>query len=214
LGWKKLAISKKSKGLGFRDLRSFNSVLLARQCWRILKNPHSLLYRVLKSKYFPNSSFLDAKILHNPSYAWRSILGAREIIYLGSRWRVGTGEKILIWQDRWIPTRSTFKVQSSVKILPEDSTVDALIFPDTRLWNAPLIDTIFDAPEAAIIKNIPLSRRGSLDTIIWTATKNGVYSVQSAYHLLMKVRQESVGSESSRNFQLNQLWKGIWNAPV
>ena len=105
-------------------------------------------------------------------------------------------------------------MQSPVKILPEDSTVDALIFPNTRLWNAPLIDTIFDAPEAAIIKNISLSRRGSLDTIIWTATKTGVYSVQSAYHLLMKVRQESVGGESSRNFRLNQLWKEIWNAPV
>ena len=39
VGWKKLAISKEEGGMGFRDLRLFNSALLARQCWRIIKNP-------------------------------------------------------------------------------------------------------------------------------------------------------------------------------
>uniref|UniRef100_A0A2N9GC52 Reverse transcriptase zinc-binding domain-containing protein n=1 Tax=Fagus sylvatica TaxID=28930 RepID=A0A2N9GC52_FAGSY len=211
VGWKKLAISKEEGGMGFRDLRLFNSALLARQCWRIIKNPHSLLVRVLKSKYFPNSSFLDAKMPHNASFAWRSILGAREIISLGTRWRVGNGTNIRIWKDRWIPTRSTFKVQSPISILQENTTVDALIFQDTRLWNAPLIDAIFEVSEADTIKSIPLSRRSSTDTIIWSETKNGVYSVRSAYHLLMKAKK---GGESSNNSQVNNLWKGIWNASV
>ena len=39
VGWKKLVISKEEGGMGFRDLRLFNSALLARQCWRIIKNP-------------------------------------------------------------------------------------------------------------------------------------------------------------------------------
>ena len=138
-------------------------------------------------------------------------MGAREIISLGTRWRVGNGPNIRIWKDRWIPTRSTFKVQSPISILQENTTVDALIFQDTRLWNAPLIDAIFEVSEADTIKSIPLSRRSSTDTIIWAETKNGVYSVRSAYHLLMKAKK---GGESSNNSQVNNLWKGIWNASV
>ena len=79
-----------------------------------------------------------------------------------------------------VPTRSTFKVQSPISILQENTTVDALIFQDTRLWNAPLIDAIFEVSEADTIKSIPLSRRSSTDTIIWLETKNGVYLVRSA----------------------------------
>uniref|UniRef100_A0A2N9I4S0 Reverse transcriptase zinc-binding domain-containing protein n=1 Tax=Fagus sylvatica TaxID=28930 RepID=A0A2N9I4S0_FAGSY len=157
------------------------------------------------------NSMINAKMPHNASFAWRSILGAREIISLGTRWRVGNGTNIRIWKDRWIPTRSTFKVQSPISILQENTTVDALIFQDTRLWNAPLIDAIFEVSEADTIKSIPLNRRSSTDTIIWSETKNGVYSVRSAYHLLMKAKK---GGESSNNSQVNNLWKGIWNASV
>ena len=118
--------------MGFRDLKYFNLALLARQCWRIIHNPYSLLFRVLKSKYFLNSSFLEARVAKRTSFAWKSIMGAREVIDLGSRWRVGSGFRIRIWRDRWILTKTTFKIQSSVKILTENAIVDSLIQHPTR----------------------------------------------------------------------------------
>ena len=60
--WEKLC-NKKSEGgmgFGFKDLKAFNLALLAKQGWRILKSPNSLLHSVFKAKYFAKASFMDA----------------------------------------------------------------------------------------------------------------------------------------------------------
>ncbi|XP_075655141.1 uncharacterized protein LOC142625348 [Castanea sativa] len=103
LSWKHLCLAKKDGGLGFRDLRSFNLALLAKQCWRLLHNQDSLFYQVYKAKYFPNTSFLEAAVPTHSLYAWRSITHGQHLIVQGSRWRVGDGSLINIWADKWLP---------------------------------------------------------------------------------------------------------------
>ena len=83
-------------GMGFRDIQAFNLALLAKQAWRLIHNTHSLFYRVYKARYFPNCSFMDTGLGNNPSYFWRSLLAAREIIQEGVVWKVGDGRKIVV----------------------------------------------------------------------------------------------------------------------
>ena len=70
LSWDKLCAPKQVGGMGFRQIKQFNLALLAKQGWRLQTMRNSLLYRLFKARYFPNSEFLQASIGSNPSYAW------------------------------------------------------------------------------------------------------------------------------------------------
>ena len=85
INWTKLCTAKKGEGLCFRDLHAFNLAMLAKQAWRLIDDNHSLFYRVYKTLYFPNSSFMMAELGNNPSFMWRSLLSAREVIKEGIR---------------------------------------------------------------------------------------------------------------------------------
>lgn len=109
LSWEKLILPKDEGGLGFRDLHSFNMAMLAKQGWRLIQTPDSLCARILKAKYFPNTSLLSAKLKDGCSYTWRSIMQGVEVLRDGVIWRVGNGQSINIWEDLWVPRDMTRK---------------------------------------------------------------------------------------------------------
>ena len=143
--------------MGFKDLKTFNLALLAKQGWRILTNQNSLVHRIFKAKYFAKNTFLEAELGRWPSYAWRSIMAAREIVERGSRWAIGNKEKVSIWDDWWLPTLEAFKVVSPKPSQPEAKVVAELIDMDRRCWDVAKIRRMFLPHEANVILGIPLS---------------------------------------------------------
>jgi hypothetical protein len=103
---------KKLGGMGFHDLRTFNMAMLAKKSWRLLSNPESLCARVLKAKYFSNTSLLNAGSKQGSSYTWQSILAGLHTFKKGHIWRIGTGENVNIWEDHLIPSGPTRRVYS------------------------------------------------------------------------------------------------------
>ena len=85
ISWEKLCEPKEGGGLGFKNLKLFNLALLAKQGWRLQVGQESLVYKVLKAKYFPRSDFINASIGHNPSYTWCSIMAAQNLVKEGIR---------------------------------------------------------------------------------------------------------------------------------
>ena len=92
---------------------------------------------------------------HNPSYAWRSIWNAMEIVREGSRWTVGDGISINIWEDRWLPTPSTFKVITPQVDIGDTPQVPSLIDPITRRWRLERLHQFFLPMDITAIMSIP-----------------------------------------------------------
>ena len=89
MSWEKLCCPKEEGGMGFRDLYAHNLALLSKQGWRLVKYPNSLVSRLLKAKYFPNSDFWNAPSSPSASACWKGIFEARELLCNGVRWRIG-----------------------------------------------------------------------------------------------------------------------------
>ncbi|CAM8982799.1 unnamed protein product [Rhodiola kirilowii] len=93
--WLKAADLYKEKGLGgigFRDLKQMNMALLAKQGWRLMTKPDLLVSKVFKARYFPNSELINASKGFRPSYAWRGIVEAMDLIKMGAEWEEGEGK--------------------------------------------------------------------------------------------------------------------------
>ena len=103
ISWARLGRSKAEGGLGFIDLICFNTDLLVKQCWRLIQNPNGLAAKIIRAKYFPHESFYESKIGNIPSYAWRSLLSAKDLMREGVIWRIGDRTQVKIWGDCWVP---------------------------------------------------------------------------------------------------------------
>ncbi|XP_042988726.1 uncharacterized protein LOC122316260 [Carya illinoinensis] len=181
--WSKMGCQKLKGGLGFRELESFNTALLAKQCWRIFTNPHSFTAMVLKDKYFRHSDFLQATVGHRPSLIWKSLWSSLGLLKQGLVWRVGTGQNIKVWGDRWIPTLVSHCIQSPVTVLNSDARVNELIDGSRGIWKEELVKEVLNEGKAMTVCNLPISKSGLPDKQIWGYTKDGFFSVKSAYHL-------------------------------
>lgn len=136
--WWKMCLPKVKGGMGFRDLHGFNLAMLAKQSWRLVSNPDTLCARVLRAKYYPDGNLLKAGPKKGSSFTWQSIVDGLRTFMRGHIWRVGSGEKINICEDHWVPGSPSRKIEASKgHVLLQN--VDELIDPITRRWDEELI---------------------------------------------------------------------------
>lgn len=163
----KLCFLKSKASLGFTNFYAFNHALLAKQAWQMITNPDSLLARVLTTKYFPSSSFMDAQVKANFSFCWRSICAARDII----------------WHDPQISLPSFFQIFTPKLNGCTLEQVMELIRHDMKVWKSDLLTSLFNDMEMNLILSIPLSIRDTSNCLTWHYEANGVFFVKITHYV-------------------------------
>lgn len=100
--WSELCKPMHKDGLGLRDLGCFNQVLLAKMAWRLIRDPDSLVAKVLLGKYSWGKSLWDCHPKPGCSWGWRSIMWGLDLLRKGLCWRVGDGEDVTVFGHQWI----------------------------------------------------------------------------------------------------------------
>ncbi|XP_062014434.1 uncharacterized protein LOC133730954 [Rosa rugosa] len=181
--WDFLCLPKKAGGMGFRNLEDFNNSLLAKQAWRIIQNPTALWVRLLQQRYYPSTSFLTAKKGSSSSWIWSSLLIGRDLI---------------------------LRVLNEISQYHRNS-VASLINSDTNTWNLVDIAPHISPAQAQLISAIPITDRRIPDSLVWTHTKNGEFSVRSGYHFQhLQVHRELFQHPHRSHNIPSHLWNWIW----
>ena len=218
VSWDTMIKPKKWGGLGFRDIELFNLALLARQAWRILNDPASLSARILRAVYYPGSEFLEASLGAAPSQVWRAILEGKEVLHQGIIRRIGTGESTNIWSMNWLPKDGHLRPLACPRPNPPQM-VSELLDHTSASWDRGKLQYFFTPMDADIIGSIPLTTRRQEDFWAWHYEKTGIFSVRSAYRMLVQNREtnrawlEGIPSRSDVRADEKE-WTSLWKIKV
>ncbi|CAN6571052.1 unnamed protein product [Malus baccata var. baccata] len=214
---KVLGLLKNLGGLGLRNFMEFNDALLAKQCWRLLCDPSSLWARVMKARYFPNCSFLEAKKGGRASWAWSSLLSGRDLLIQGTHWQIMGGQDVRVWVDRWLPSIPSGRPSPLGEVVvTRNLRVSSLICPQSRDWDLSFLIPFLSVADQGAIEGTPIGDISRSDRLIRAATKNGgglplpppVLSACVMMNLL------SICSSSVLGFKLYECRPGSWQCPV
>lgn len=163
MSWDKLCMVKEAGGLGFKNLHQFNIAMLAKQGWRFINNSNPLVTSIMKVKYFPNTDFLTAKLGDNPSYMWRSIIVAQEVVQKGCRMSIGTGTDTLVWKIPWLPCHENGYLTTLMPIELEHIKVCDLLDVQEKKWDDAILKELFNEKDIQLIQNVHLPLRHTKD---------------------------------------------------
>lgn len=160
LSWDKLCEVKEAGGLGFKNLKDFNIALLAKQAWRLINNSNPVVTALMKARYYPHSDFLNASIGNNPSYIWRSILEAQDVIRKGLRKKIGDGRNTLVWQDPWLPCNENGFMTTERHPQLDHVTAASMMNTEQMEWDEEILEDLCNARDRKLIKqvHIPMTK--------------------------------------------------------
>lgn len=171
IAWEKLCEAKENGGLGFRDIEGFNQALLAKQAWKLMNDPQSLLSRLYKGRYYAKTSFLEAGKGFRPSYAWISIVFGRELLQKGLIKSIRNGQSSLVWLDKWIMDEDPRRPVSKQILFDLNLRVQDLLDQNNR-WRMEMLVELF--PENEVKRILDLQIGGREDKHIWAYTLSRV----------------------------------------
>lgn len=165
-----------------------NIAQLAKQAWRIIQDPQSYWASTLKSIYFPNSDFWNAKDSVSSFWVWKSILHGRQVLKELGRWALGPGSNVNVIEEHWLASgnKAVLKETASITKVSE-------VITDNHQWNIPLLRDDFSPVSAVEALQTPISWTFSQDHLYWPFSNDDTYSIKPGYGRLVDLSPAPFG---------------------
>ena len=157
-----------------------------------------------------NTDFLNAPQGTIPTYAWRSILYARELLRGGLKRIIGNGEQTNVWVDKWLLNGQNRRPMNIHSLIDIQLKVSQLIDPLTRNWNLKMLRDLFPRTNIQLI----LQQRHVLtneDSFCCVGTNFGLYIVKSGYTRSSRETYHDLFKEVEVCPSVNPLYDKIWS---
>lgn len=137
------------------------------------------------------------------------------MIKKGVKWVVGNGEKIRVWQDKWLDGEDgpSTPAGPGADLFPSLLVKD-LFVSGTKQWDIPKIRGLVREDDVNRILKIRPSYTGNQDILYWRYGASGNYTVKTGYHLQRTMNHEEQKAQvpnpsqvSPINNMLAKLWK-------
>ncbi|XP_026383447.1 uncharacterized protein LOC113278940 [Papaver somniferum] len=192
--------SKLYGGLRIRNTYATNRVFICKLGWRVISNPNNLVSIFLKDKYFPNQNLLEIdKAADSSSWIWKGIVIGLNFTRDNVVTKINDSASNKIRSFNWISSSFSPPV-SSHRNYCNYTVVSDLIDVQNNCWNVSLLYDLFSPGEVIRIRTIRINLNKS-DRLMWAHTKNGAFTIKSAYRSYMN---ENSALEDA-NF-----WRKVW----
>lgn len=165
-------------------------------------NEDGMWQQLLKNKYLGEKSLSQVSRRQGDSQFWSGLMNIKDQLLRGGHFKVGNGQATRFWKDKWVTSRPlSEQFPNLFNIVRNKSALVAYVFSDTNL-NLSFRRTIMGNKLVEwhnmlnLLSEVTLSL--SRDKFVWDGQRNGIFSVQSMYHLLMNI------PNNERN---KKLWK-------
>ena len=155
----------------------------------------------------PKMLFHEVELGNNPSFVWRSLVAAREIIKEGARWKVGNGRSIRVFTHDWLSHSPVPLNEFSLNMRVCD-----LIDQDTKQWDGKNLLHLCHQTQTKILV-VPLNNINSEDSLIWKENKAQRFTVRIAYEVALRLKDQP-RAEHSAAWIHGAMWKELWTFKV
>ncbi|CAN1144589.1 Putative ribonuclease H protein At1g65750 [Linum perenne] len=203
LSWDLICRPKEEGGLGLRSARSLNLAYLVKLAFSFYQHPESLWAKLLLSKYLKEvaGDFLPTH-RSSQSAVWKGICSVWPIMMQGSRVGIRDGCNTPFWSARWVDSGAVLEVFAD-RLDPFFNPLDMVsdFATEDGQWDIDKLNQLLPAEVVTQVVGMSAPRGSSGEDVwLWGAEKDGLFSIRSAYNLVISHSVE----------ELDTLWKLIW----
>ena len=126
----------------------------------------------------------------------------------GTVWQVGDGQSIEVSDHRWLNNPPQFRPGIDTNLKVAD-----LIDQQTRQWNRSLLQATFQQSTMNDILRIKIGEEQDQDKLRWKETKNGCFSVKTAYWVALSLNQPE-NAEHTTAREDKKFWNKMWKLHI